>query len=64
MSIWDFNNRDVRLTDTDGDVFFGTIIEISPAEDEERGEDCVSLESDDGRIIGFYTSEIKSIERI
>lgn len=64
MNIWDFNYQKVRLTYKDGDVFAGRIIEISPAEDEEQGEDCVALELSDGRIIGFYESEIKSIEVI
>lgn len=64
MNIWDFNYQKVRLTDKDGDIFVGSIIDISPAEDEDLGEDCAALELSDGRIIGFYESEIKSIEVI
>ena len=62
VNIWDYIYRIVRLTDKRGSVYTGDVIEISPAEDIGETEDNLSLELKNGRILGFFPSEIESIQ--
>lgn len=67
MNIWDwaYENR-VQITDIDGNIYRGNVIDIGTAEEEGQEEDVITLEcfSDELHhyIFGFTPSRIKSIE--
>lgn len=64
MDVWKYNYKKVYLITKDGEKFIGIIIDISEADETERHEPCISLELSNGRILGFYESEVLSIEEI
>ena len=61
MNIWVFIYKEIRLTDIDGTVFVGVVIDISAKEDTGEAEDSLTLELANGQILGFAPSEIKEI---
>lgn len=64
MNIWDYQyeyKHDLKLTDKDGDVFVGRLLDIMDTDEMDTEEPRVTLETSDG-IIGFWESEIASIE--
>lgn len=64
MNIWDFEYQsNVKLTDTDGDVFVGTVIDIADVDENDNPEPIVALETQ-GHIYGFKESEILNMELI
>ena len=66
VNIWDFANQlgKVRITTLDGEVYVGDIICVDDAEEADDDEDSITIEEKNGRIWGFYPSEIAKIERI
>lgn len=62
MNIWNYINKPIRLTDIDGAVFVGDVIDISAKEDTGEAEDSLTLELANGQIIGFAPSETKEIK--
>ena len=66
INIWDFHAAErLRVTCTDGDVWEGRVIAIDDVEENEGdAEDSLVLETSDGRCVGFFPSEICSIERL
>jgi len=57
----------VRIIDIDGDVFEGSVTEVTDRgerSDLEKQEDGITIFTKDKRLIEFYISEIKSIELI
>ena len=68
INIWDFKDAEIiRITDIEGDVFQGRIIDIidvgEESEDYGFGEDSICI-SVNNRHIVFPQSEIKSIKVI
>lgn len=66
MNILDFQyeyKHDIRLTDKDGNVFVGRLLEIMDKDEMDTAEARVVLETKTG-IIGFWESEIANIEEI
>lgn len=61
MNIWNYIYKSIRLTDIDGVVFVGEVIDISAKEDAGETEDSLTLELANGQILGFAPSEIKEI---
>lgn len=64
VNLWDYYGKRVRITDTDGEVFIGDVLDVASAEDVEGDEDDLSLELSNGKIFGFSPSNIKNIEVI
>lgn len=66
INIWEWAYKDnIRITTVDGQVYDGSVIDITDVEETYGDpEDSITLEQKSGRIIGFYPSEIKSIENI
>lgn len=62
MNIWNYIYKSIRLTDIDGAIFVGEVIDISAKEDTGEAEDSLTLELANGQIIGFAPSEIKEIK--
>ena len=65
VDVWNFSGAGkVRLTCTDGEVYEGAVLEVCEPEEDGIREDSITVELEDGRIIGFAASEIEKIERI
>ncbi|MDY4488768.1 MAG: hypothetical protein SPE18_12075 [Candidatus Limivicinus sp.] len=62
MNIWNYIYKSIRLTDIDGVVFVGEVIDVSAKEDIGEAEDSLTLELANGQILGFAPSEIKEIK--
>ncbi|MEX5397206.1 hypothetical protein ABPH35_02245 [Streptococcus sp. ZJ93] len=62
MILKDYHMRDIRLTDTDNDVFVGKAY-FCDKEDYETDEDGLEMRVD-GEIVIFYQSDIQAIELI
>ena len=61
MNIWDYEyEENVRIETADGQVFIGTVINIVYADETEKGENMVDIETDHG-IFGLWESEIVKI---
>lgn len=67
INIWEFEYcGKVKIIDIDGNEFIGEAQEItdeSERSEYEKSEDGITLLSD-GKLIEFYQSEIKSIEKV
>ena len=68
-NMWDYSiGQRVRITDVDGGMAEGIIICIDDIEEctdmDLIQEDCFTIETKDGRCIGFYQGEISGIEVI
>lgn len=64
MNIWDYEYKEnVKITTADDKVFVGTVINIVYADETEKGENMVDIETENG-IFGIWESEIKSIEKV
>lgn len=63
VNIWDYRNANkVKLVDISGKEWVGYVIDLTDQEeDEEATEDSITIRVD-GDYIGFYESEITSIE--
>lgn len=63
VNIWDYQNANkIKLTDISGKEWVGYVIVLTDQEeDEEATEDSITIRVD-GDYIGFYESEITSIE--
>ncbi len=63
VNIWDYQNANkIKLTDISGKEWVGYVIDLTDQEeDEEATEDSITIRVD-GDYIGFYESEITSIE--
>jgi len=66
INIWAFKDASrIRVTDTNGRVFVGALITIDDASEyEDNTEDMLSIQTDDGRAIGFAQSEVVEIQQI
>lgn len=66
MNIWNYQNlsHDVKLTTKNGKQYTGYILSILDADDAEADEAEVCLELDSGLVMGFWESQIESIEII
>lgn len=66
VNIWDFawELGKVKIITNDGKTFVGDTLCVLDSEEADDEEDSITIEMKDGRIIGFYPSEISSIERI
>jgi len=66
VDIWIYNDGDrIRISDIDDETFEGRVWCITEKSERsvlEKQEDGICLQTDDGRHIEFYLSEIKSIE--
>lgn len=60
MNMKQYNNKKIKLTDVDGNVFTGTSY-FCDKEDYDANEDGLEMVVD-GNFIIFYQSDIKSIE--
>ncbi len=67
INIWKFEYAGkVKLIDIDGNEFIGDAQEITDASErpeEEKPEDGITIFTD-GKLVEFYQSEIRSIEKI
>lgn len=64
VNIWDFvNAKKVMITDIDGEEFIGDIVAMFDKEETYDDEDSIDI-SVKGGIIGFMSSEIKSIKKL
>ncbi len=64
VDVWSFSGAGkVRLICTDGEVYEGTVLEVCEPEEDGIREDSITIELEDGRIIGFAAGEIDNIER-
>ena len=64
IDIWNYNGkRKVKVT-TKESVFYGSVVCVMNTEENGREEDDITIETVDGRFIGFMPSEIESIEVI
>ena len=60
INVWNYANaRKVKITDTDDNVFTGTVICVTDAEENGQGEDDISIQVDRNTIVGILQSEIK-----
>ncbi len=63
MNIWDYQyklKKTIKITDKDGDVFVGKLIEIMDVDEMDTEEPRVVIKTEDG-FIGFWESEIVSM---
>lgn len=68
INIWEFQYAGrIKIVDIDDKEFIGDAQEVTEAEEQsdlDRQEDSITIYTDDGRLIDFYASEIKTIEKI
>ena len=63
VDIWEYYGRGsvkIRLTDTDGRTYVGTVENIEDAEENEENEDGIVI-SENGNLIFFRASEVSNI---
>ena len=67
-NIWKYKSGEkVRITDVDGVIYFGNVLDITDVEersDLERQEDGIGIIIADGKHIEFYKSDIKDIRAV
>lgn len=64
VNIWDYEiGENIKITDTDGEIFVGRIVSIFDVDETYNDEDDITIDVN-GRYIGFVPSEIKKIERV
>lgn len=66
INVWDYQHANrIKITDIDGQVFTGKVVEVTDVEDESPdygfGEDSITIEVE-GREISFPQSEILGID--
>ena len=69
INIWDYRDANrIKITVLSGQVFIGELVCIDDASDLDIAfddpEDMLSIQTDDGRAVGFRQSEIVEIERL
>lgn len=65
VNVWNYvNSKKVKITDIDGNVFSGSVVCVTDAEENETEEDDITIQIGEETIIGFPQSEIKEIEAI
>ena len=65
VNIWEYSGaKRIRVTCMSGNVWEGKVLTIEDAEENEGDtEDSLVIETEDGRIIGLFPSEICNIEK-
>lgn len=65
INLWDYvNSRKVKIIDIDGNIFEGSVVCVTDSEENETDEDDIAIQIDEYTIVGFYQSEIRSIENV
>ncbi len=64
MDLVKFYNKKVRITDTDGHVFLGTVTDYIEAEDNNPEVESIIIDELNGDLLEFYEDTIKEIEII
>ena len=55
----------IKIVTNDGLIFTGYVADVvDKNEDEDGTEDYIDIDLDDGKIVGFYESEIARIEDV
>lgn len=65
MNIWDYNGeKNIRIKTKTGNEYIGDVVSVFDAEETYDSEDSITIVTDLGQYIGFFPSEIESIERM
>jgi len=60
--LYAFFGKNVKIVDVDGEVWEGYASAYTPAIDSENGEEEIAVRTKSSGLIGFYASDIRSIQ--